>query len=119
MLDVASSRADARPDVSRPFPSRLISRSADGHPADGHQLEAAAGEFTNFIRILESLENDFDRHRWRGHVMASESGADALRQALETGKEPSTSASTSRDSRMVANSPLRPASSTLCTSSAE
>lgn len=58
MLDRAMRRVDSRPDVQAPAPARLINSAPDRQAPYMNQLEATFLEFADFIRSIESFEND-------------------------------------------------------------
>src|SRR5262245_22142871 len=60
MFHRAAGRADTRPDVLRPFPTRLVSRATNGQAAKADDLESALGHDPRFVRRLKTLEDDID-----------------------------------------------------------
>src|SRR3982074_1608750 len=52
--------ADTRTNVLAPFPTRVISRAANRHPADVHQFKFSLLHHPHFIRRLEPLQDDRD-----------------------------------------------------------
>src|SRR5579885_176203 len=49
--------------VRRPFPTRLVRRPPQRHPADAHNLEPAFFKCANFVRRIKSLQNHFEHGR--------------------------------------------------------
>src|SRR5579875_737136 len=59
MLDVASCRADARPNVYRPPPSRLIGSPPNRHTSQANDFEFALFKRPHLIRLFKSLQQYF------------------------------------------------------------
>jgi hypothetical protein len=60
VFDRAPRCADTWTDVLAPFPARLISRAANRHPADVHELKFSFLHHPHFIRRLEPFEDHIE-----------------------------------------------------------
>src|SRR5215510_2933533 len=57
MLNLTALRSGGGSHVYRPFPSRLVRRAPDGHPAQVHQLEFPFLKNAYLVRLFESLQD--------------------------------------------------------------
>ena len=57
MFDKASFLSQRLANVFGPTPSRFVSGSADGHAAQGDELEPALAEFAHLVGLVEAAEH--------------------------------------------------------------
>ena len=63
MLDIAARRANCRPNVQRPFPSRLVSGTTDRHVTQTNDFEFSFFERSHFVWFFKPPENYFEHQQ--------------------------------------------------------
>ena len=62
VFDGAARQPEARPNMRRPLPARLIRRATDRHAAQAHDFVPAERHESSLVRLLKSFENHVDVH---------------------------------------------------------